>query len=183
MGEYARPRANESVLKISTESYPGADFATFPRKLVEPCVKAGTSEKGCCSVVGLVERELESERVATRSGNVSKVWTDNPDSPHSMQNGSIVGNRDPFRHVRIATTTGWHPTCSHDAPTVPCVVLDPFSGTSTTGVVSLALNRRYIGLDLSQEYLGQAVQRLTRPHAPIQRPTKPEHHPLFGDPE
>lgn len=96
-----------SVWNIATESYPGSHFATYPRKLVEPCVKAGS-----------------------KPGDV---------------------------------------------------VLDPFSGTSTTGVVALALKRRYVGLDLSRDYLGQAVHRLTRPHAPIQRPGKPEHHPLFGD--
>lgn len=35
-----------SVWTIATEPYPGAHFATFPRKLVEPCVKAGCPEGG-----------------------------------------------------------------------------------------------------------------------------------------
>ncbi len=35
-----------SVWSIATEPYPGAHFATFPRKLVEPCVKAGCPEGG-----------------------------------------------------------------------------------------------------------------------------------------
>jgi DNA modification methylase len=35
-----------SVWTIATEPYPGAHFATFPRKLVEPCVKAGSPEGG-----------------------------------------------------------------------------------------------------------------------------------------
>lgn len=35
-----------SVWTIAAEPYPGAHFATFPRKLVEPCVKAGCPEGG-----------------------------------------------------------------------------------------------------------------------------------------
>lgn len=31
-----------TVWTIPTESYPGSHFATFPRKLVEPCIKAGS---------------------------------------------------------------------------------------------------------------------------------------------
>ena len=35
-----------SVWTVATQPYPGAHFATFPEKLVEPCVKAGTSHRG-----------------------------------------------------------------------------------------------------------------------------------------
>ena len=41
-----------SVWTIATQPYPQAHFATFPEALVEPCVKAGTSEKGYCPVCG-----------------------------------------------------------------------------------------------------------------------------------
>jgi hypothetical protein len=49
---YAAGRNLRSVWTIATEPYPGAHFATFPRKLVEPCVKAGTSERGVCPECG-----------------------------------------------------------------------------------------------------------------------------------
>ena len=41
-----------NVWKIATHSFKEAHFATFPPKLVEPCIKAGTSEKGCCAECG-----------------------------------------------------------------------------------------------------------------------------------
>ena len=42
------------------------------------------------------------------------------------------------------------------------VVLDPFSGSATTGVVALRHGRKYIGIDLSAEYIDTyAVPRLT----------------------
>jgi DNA modification methylase len=42
-------RNKRTVWHIATEGYSGAHYATFPQKLVEPCIKAGTSEAGCCS--------------------------------------------------------------------------------------------------------------------------------------
>lgn len=44
--------------------------------------------------------------------------------------------------------------------TVPCTVLDPFMGSATTGVVSLAHNRRFVGLELKQDYIDMAIRRL-----------------------
>jgi len=44
---YRRPeRTNaRTVLTIATQPFPEAHFATFPEKLVEPCIKAGTKPK------------------------------------------------------------------------------------------------------------------------------------------
>lgn len=50
-------------------------------------------------------------------------------------------------------TRGWSPTCTHDAEPVPATVLDPFSGSGTTGVVCRENGRRFVGLDLSYTYL------------------------------
>jgi DNA modification methylase len=41
-----------SVWTVATQSYSGAHFATFPEKLVEPCVLAGTSARGACPKCG-----------------------------------------------------------------------------------------------------------------------------------
>lgn len=38
----------KDVLTINPGSYKEAHFATFPPALVEPCIKAGTSERGVC---------------------------------------------------------------------------------------------------------------------------------------
>lgn len=40
------------------------------------------------------------------------------------------------------------------------LVLDPFCGSSTTGVAAILLNRKYVGIDLQDEYLQLSVKRL-----------------------
>lgn len=52
MKEYTGLRNLRSVWTINPRSYKGAHFATYPEALVEPCVKIGTSEKGCCANCG-----------------------------------------------------------------------------------------------------------------------------------
>ena len=42
------------------------------------------------------------------------------------------------------------------------VVLDPFSGTGTTSVIASALNRRYIGFDISKEYVEFSRERIAK---------------------
>jgi DNA modification methylase len=71
-------RNKRSVWTVATQPYPGAHFATFPPKLIEPCILAGCPERAC-SVCGapwtrIVERERgDSERMSDRSG--LPVWT------------------------------------------------------------------------------------------------------------
>ena len=79
-------RNKRSVWEIATQPFSEAHFATFPRKLVEPCIRAGCPTGG--------------------------------------------------------------------------VVLDPFNGSGTTGLVALAEQCRYIGIELNPEYAAMAERRL-----------------------
>ena len=80
-------RNKRSVWTIPTQPFPGAHFATYPEKLVEPCIKAGCPAGG--------------------------------------------------------------------------VVLDPFCGSGTTGIVALRLGRRFIGIELNPEYVEMARRRIS----------------------
>src|SRR5699024_10181632 len=51
------------------------------------------------------------------------------------------------------------------------VVLDPFSGSGTTGLAAARHGRRYVGIDLSAEYLDLSLQtRLTQPSLDFEEP-------------
>ena len=175
---HPQTRRMRTVWRISTRSFRGAHFATFPAALAERCIKAGTSERGVCPACGSPWRRIvERSRVATRPGGDTKVAGLGPDA---------VGNRDPLRHVSTTTTLGWEPTCrcGADLEPTPAVVLDPFAGAGTSGVAALSLGRSFVGVELNPEYAAMADRRIGRPHAPA-RPksqARPERLPLFASP-
>ena len=220
-----------TVWTISTETTPYAHFATFPQKLVEPCIMAGTSEKGNCGKCGkpwvrVVELDAEygkhasmrkvnvdpiafgralrkvrsiselsvsdlSEHFLSKSGGktglvsnwelgkmlpipehyrrLKKLLPDLPshfdvlgEELSGMKQGGwidddidtlIEGHRKSGKSLtKKVKTTGWQPSCSCGADPVPPIVIDPFSGSSTVGVVAKKLQRNYIMIDLSAEY-------------------------------
>ena len=71
-----------------------------------------------------------------------------------------------WRNNNPDVTTGWQPTCTCDCKdgeredTVPCVVLDPFTGSGTTGAVARTLGRDFIGCELNPEYVKLAEKRI-----------------------
>ena len=77
-----------NVWTITTKPFKDAHFATFPKDLIEPCIKAGCPEKG--------------------------------------------------------------------------VVLDPFGGAGTTGIVAQSLNRQAILIELNKDYINIANKRINK---------------------
>jgi DNA modification methylase len=142
-------RNKRSVWTVATQPYPEAHFATFPTKLIEPCILAGTSEKGCCSTCG-----APWKRVTEKTGEFQRRWSTNnaEGSPYESQ-GSMQNTYE---------TTGWQPTCKCEInDPVPCTVFDPFTGSGTTGLVALTNNRMFVGTELNPEYVKIAEKRLS----------------------
>ncbi|CEF48292.1 unnamed protein product [uncultured bacterium] len=164
-----------SVWTVPTESFPGAHFATFPRKLISPCIRAGTSERGCCPKCGAPwERVVERENQPSAYDDVkytNRIWHRTKRNLGARYQAQLNANPP--------ITIAWRPGCDHDLPPAPCVVFDPFIGSGTVIVVAEALGRRGVGVDLSHEYLMMARRRIERPHAAVPRPGREEYHPLF----
>lgn len=144
---------------VCPRSFKGSHFATFPPKLIEPMVKAGTSEKGCCPKCGAGwYRITKTDRKPTRPGADTKT-----EGKENIE----MGNRDPLRHCTETQTVGWRPgceCCNDDCetypPPVPCTILDPFGGAGTTGLVADRLGRDAILIELNQEYCDMAKNRI-----------------------
>ncbi len=99
------------VWEIATVPYKEAHFATFPPKLVEPCVKAGTPEAGSCEVCGAPRKRIVA-RLRTFDGEetVEGGW----DQDEAGRIGAAgVGH---WRYATSMSTLGWRPTCSCGAP-------------------------------------------------------------------
>lgn len=164
-------RNRRSVWKVATHPYPGAHFATFPPKLVEPMVLAGTSAQGGCPRCGAgwVRVVKLGDVICTGGSDKSKLSNAN-------NYGDDLGNRarrsNKSMEQREHITTGWIPSCKccdgltgNDSITsaglapVPQLVLDPFAGTGTVGLVAVGHRRRFVGVELSGEYVGLARER------------------------
>jgi hypothetical protein len=72
----------------------------------------------------------------------------------SQQANRVGSATDATGKPYTVTDLGFFPACTCPAhEPVPCVVLDPFNGSGTTGKVAVRLGRRYIGVDISETYL------------------------------
>ena len=151
-------RNKRSVWTINTKPYKEAHFAVFPPKIPELCIKAGTSEYGECSECGKAwERIIEKERTFESGSGKSGNMPSGKNGPDLQGGGETLDiRRGPVVHI---TTKGWQPTCSCDADRVPQIVLDPFFGSGTTGWVAQRLGRKWIGIELNEEYIKIAEKR------------------------
>ena len=142
-----------SVWEIPTQPFPDAHFATFPEEIPLRCIKAGTSEKGCCARCGapwsrILERgergkkpvgwqEGAGSHAGIPQGNYGGKWIGNGDEQAASyrlnQNERYfreqgVGHDNPFA---LAKTLGWKPSCN--------CIQKAYPGKSLTGADWLAL--------------------------------------------
>lgn len=153
-------RNKRSVWTVSTANLPDAHFATFPEKLIEPCILAGASEKGCCAdCLSPYVRDLEKtgERLTGKGGSKKAVeLIKQYRGGESVDSSVFVEGR-----LNVYSTIGWRKTCQCETNRIiPCTVLDPFNGAGTTGLVALKNNRNYIGIELNPEYVELTNKRL-----------------------
>lgn len=145
------------VWAIATQPYPDAHFATFPERIPELAIMAGTSAKGVCPECGspwerVVQKEFVpqpdvSEDKGVRGANEQKPMAENNDFAGSPRGSNQIN------------TTGWRPACDHEGDPVPATVLDPFIGSGTTGQVATRLGRDWIGIELNPDYIPMIKRR------------------------
>jgi DNA modification methylase len=157
-------RNKRSVWEVTTQPFPDAHFATFPPKLIEPCILAGTSKKGRCPECGGPwERVVEKPEMPTvQSSNLDRYGTG--DAGVHRKVGQAYQD---WRSQNPDKTLGWRPTCECGCEKnyvcekwEPCIVFDPFAGSGTTCVVAAQLGRDYTGTELNPEYVAMARKRL-----------------------
>ena len=147
-----------NVWSIATAPYREAHFATFPPTLVEPCIKAGTSEHGCCSVCGAPWRRRLAER--EQRGSWHDHAADLEGGQSQPKNASHLAGSEFHENWEPPETTGWEPACECDAARRPCTVLDPFAGAGTVGLVAGWLQRHSLLVEISPEYAEMAAKRI-----------------------
>lgn len=165
-GQYSVEERNiRTVWSIAAEPSNEPHYAAFPSALPAVCIQAGTSEYGCCIYCGAPwRRVVEKVKGSPASFNGSSFTagkTMEAVGAYSSANGRrrTVGQKP--RTLRTETK-GWKPSCKCNEweNRADCLVLDPFTGTSTTGVAALQLGRRFIGIDLNPDYIVISERRL-----------------------
>jgi hypothetical protein len=161
----------------------------FSPKLIEPCVLAGSAPKACGVCGGPWERVTEREPdrewrngaspggskrnkvlgQAEHRGSLSDVprWvTETVGWKQSCECGdkfciACTGygfeSTDPEDSSACERCRGTGVDPDH---TVPSLVLDPFAGAGTTGLVALQHGRSFIGIELNPEYVQMASERI-----------------------
>ncbi len=170
-GLVSSPDGEPLAIVSPTAQFKGAHFATFPQELIEPLILSGTSERGACP-----QCTAPFIRIMEKVGTFQRRWSRSnaEDSPYQQQGSD----------QNVYKEKGWRPSCScyderyeKEFPgiteeeksvtpvpdsweSVPCIVLDIFSGSGTTGVVALRHGKAYIGCEINQQYKAMSEARL-----------------------
>ena len=138
-----------NVWTIAAQPYEEAHFATFPPKLIEPCILAGTSPRACEQCGAPWERVIEP------TGHIN-----NREPAHAPFSSPTKVDSTGWAPTRRGTDQ-WQPTCSCvNGGHGRCIVLDPFIGSGTTALVALQHARHYLGIELNPEYVSLAMKRI-----------------------
>lgn len=104
-------RNKRTVWEIATEPFPEAHFATFPKKLIEPMILAGTSPKACERCGAPWERVVE-RNIPKDKGMQPAGW-EHRGFKGERQSNAKHREFDEWLATHPPRVTGWRPTCNH----------------------------------------------------------------------
>lgn len=137
-----------NVWQINTEPVEVAHFACFPTELVKWLILAGCPQWICKKCGKARVRIMETEK-SKEINNISELRKKYKDYLVQFLK----------RYETIHYTIGWT-DCGCNAGWEAGVVLDPFGGSGTVGLVAERLGRNSISIDLNREYCEMAYQRI-----------------------
>ena len=157
------------IFNINTKPFPKAHFATFPPALPEKilkcscpkqvCKKCGKPREPITKVVG--KQITEAMKYAggwsgdgTYNGTETKEY-----SKTKAQKPSETKKRILESMSQVKETIGYT-ECSCKAGFEAGIVLDPFFGAGTVGLVAEELGLEWVGIELKEEYTKIARERL-----------------------
>tara|TARA_Y100000034_G_scaffold135946_1_gene209931 strand:- start:50 stop:1216 length:1167 start_codon:yes stop_codon:yes gene_type:complete len=153
-------RNKRCVWQINPKPYKEAHFAVYPEKLCETPLKAGCPEF-VCKKCGFV-REKVIDRVGGSPSTIKerkqKIKMNagvniRKGGEYSTEQFNISGRVSEYKFKGYTS-------CECNAGFEGGIVLDPFFGSGTTGLVALKQSKQFIGIELNPEYIKIAEKRL-----------------------
>ena len=146
-----------SVWSVSTKPFKGSHFATFPMELIKPCLLAGCPEKVCkdCNEPYIRQVETISIKRNELPKNDSRYRPNVYDGSYKDINGKSDAGYSQTKDLGFAKQCD----CKNDE-TKGGVVLDPFGGSATTGILASGNNRNSVICELNKEYIEIAKERI-----------------------
>lgn len=135
-------------------------FASYPPKLVEPFVKACTSERGCCADCGTPwAREIGQQSTGVpASGNKEKRWGQNHTTVRTEGQGEVERHSSIPWEYQNYSTLGWRPNCEcHGKLTRGKAVIPARISKDDAAVWGADSNGEYLGLS-TKDHIAHGVQ-------------------------
>lgn len=148
--DFSKGKNPGDVWTVTTQPFSEAHFATFPEKLITPMIKAGTPKEICIKCGKARERIIEEERGKEQNSLGA-----------SNEEGNTKKGGATYRPIINSKTVG-RTDCGCNAGFEAGVVLDPFFGAGTVGVVTKKLGRNYLGIELKKDYIKMAERRINK---------------------
>jgi len=149
-------RNRRCVWIIPTQPFPEAHFAVYPEGLIEIPIKAGCPEFVCKKCGKARVRIYEY-----KGGTIGKSWHDHSkdleEGMHQSLGGLDKQGDEPYQRVDVG-----YSDCGCNAGFESGIVLDPFMGAGTTALVALKQRKRFIGIEIKQEYIDMAKRRIVK---------------------
>jgi len=152
----SKGRNKRAVWKIKPKPFREAHFAVYPEELCETPLKAGCSAFVCVKCGN--PKVLDIEREGKSSYELMKGKDKSRFKSEQGKKQNIRAPRESFERKIISK--GYKPTCNCNAKFTSGIVLDPFFGSGTTGVVALKQGKKFMGIELNPEYIEIAEARI-----------------------
>jgi len=146
-------RNKRCVWKIPTKSFKEAHFAVYPETLIEPIIKAGCPEficKKCGKARVKILEPTEEYKKYLGKGNLEEH--------HAGQETKTKFKVKANAEYKIKG----YSDCGCNAGFESGIVLDLFMGAGTTALVALKQRKRFIGIEIKQEYIDMAKRRIAK---------------------
>jgi DNA modification methylase len=169
VGDPKQGRNKRCVWEVPTKNFKEAHFAVYPEGLIEIPIKAGCPEFICkkCGKARVKIYEIIGKQI-TKNMKIAGCNKEGKYSGTEQKDyKSALAQRPSETKKRILKSMGqvkksYYTDCGCNAGFEGGIVLDPFMGAGTTALVALKQRKRFIGIEIKQEYIDMTNKRIKK---------------------